>query len=218
MILKTNKKNPQLWFLVLVPHRDTRLVLRKWSGCLFREGFCGAYSFPWVAPLALLSRPFGAAELARCARAIREETLCVNGGKITGINTSHPSTSPGTIGRCEIAKAALFGPCLDFCLPSGAFSESAREKIDHLFLPAIIGACLLRPDDNSPIDAALPPPRISFRAAALANMSWRSLQGSSAASGAVGGTSGYFNWKIGKLCWLPPVTRSKLIHGISTNE
>jgi hypothetical protein len=46
-----------LRLLVLVPHRDARLPLRAWSASLFAAGLPGAWSFPWVAPLARLKRP-----------------------------------------------------------------------------------------------------------------------------------------------------------------
>ena len=101
----------------------------------------------------------------------------INGSKISAAETSSavlPSFHSSS-GECD--DSSISGPCLDIGLPDGAFSESAEEKIIRLFVPPIIGACILLPGDKDQVDAALPPlPQISFRAAALANMSWRPLR------------------------------------------
>ena len=203
--MKTHKKNQRedrLLFLVLVPHRDSRLVLRKWSDSLFKAGFSGAYSFPWVAPLALLSRPFSAEELKNCA--MRGESTSVNNGKISATAVSS-SVMPAFHSSCSEGEVvSIFGPCLDFDLPNGLISN---EKVISLFSPIIIGACILQPGGNKQAEnAALPPlPQISFRAAAIANMSWQPLQAGNHAANEPEAAFGSYKWKIGKLSWLPPV-------------
>jgi hypothetical protein len=223
--LKT-KKNTAKTFLVLVPHRDTRLVLRKYSDSLFKSGFPGAYSFPWVVPLAAISRSLSEDELKHCARALREAALFLEKGKISAPETSCISINMNKeldanvelstndelsanmkSGVHNNSEGILFGPCLDLSLPPNAFNESAAKKIIALFSPLVIGSCLLPTDKVD--TAALPPaPQISFRAAAVANMKWRSLQITARSYGVARPDSGIgYKWKIGKLCWLPAVRK-----------
>jgi len=204
--LKTHKKNQcikPVWLLVLVPHRDTRLVLRKWSADLFRAGFCGAYSFPWVAPLALLSRPLGAEELKSSAGFMREESMRANKGKIIATGLCSAAIPAPHCARGEAADAAILGPCINVELPHSAFIESAGEKVISLFSPQIIGACLLLPGEDNLIESAAlpPPPQLSFRAAALANMSWLTMRANDS-----------YKWEIEKLSWLPPVNSGAQAH------
>lgn len=167
-------------FLVLVPHRDARLMMRKYSDALFKAGFSGAYCFPWVTPLAAASRPLTADELKNCARALRDASLA-SGGKITA----------GEISAVSFHGEALFGPRLD--ISPNAFD---CKKIASIFSPLVIGACLMPDATTLP-----PPPKLSFRAAAVANMQWRPVQTEND-SRVIG-----YKWKIGKLCWLPAVRK-----------
>jgi len=169
-------------FLVLVPHRDTRLVLRRYSETLFRAGFTGAYHFPWVSPLAVISRPFNTEELKHCARVIREAA----GGKIQAQEASATVFPAGEDG------ALLFGPRLDLSIPKDALCGS-ESKITSVFSPSVIGSCLLSEGEISELPS---PPRLSFRAAAAANMLWLPLRS--------GGKIIGYKWKIGKLIWLAP--------------
>jgi len=188
--MKTKKQRAQV-FLVLVPHRDIRFILRNYSAALFRAGFDGAFHFPHVAPLAALSRPLNAEELKRCARSIREAS---GNGKITSTEASYTAFPESA----HQEGGVLYGPRLDISIPRD--SELAA-KITGFFSPPVIGACLLPADgdENANIPA---PPVLSFRAAAVANMYWRTLRPYDSAQN--GGAVGY-KWKIGKLCWLPPV-------------
>jgi len=186
-ILKT------LRLLVLVPHRDARLLLRTWSASLFKAGFPGAYSFPWVAPLAALSRPLSAEELKHCALVLRKQSLGVNGGKISAGDISSLSFPGNTFGDGFGENVVLSGPGIDLALCPSVLSATVTAKIASFFSPVLIGACL----GNSAVPgegAFPPPPEISFRAAALANMIYRPLH-------EYGDFS--FEWKIGKLHWLP---------------
>jgi hypothetical protein len=191
-------------FLVLVPHRDIRLVLRNFSSALFKAGFSGAYHFPWVAPLAALSRPLDREELKHCARSLRQ---AAGGEKICAAEASFTTFPPES-------GTALFGPRLGFQIPQ----DTGGGKAVYLFPQPVIGAALLDADEiaafttagnadamppQPTVPVAVPPaaPKLSFRAAAVANMFWRPMKTKDAAAG--------YKWKIGPLCWLPPVRKDK---------
>ena len=184
--MKTEKQRAQI-FLVLVPHRDARLVLRNYSDALFRAGVTGAYHFPWAAPLAALSRPLDTEELKCCARALREAA----GGRKICAGEASLTTFPAE------SDTLLFGPRLDITIPLNALGGGA-SKVSGVFSQPVLGSCLLSADEVQ--TQSLPPPKLSFRAAAVANMFWRPLQ----AGGIVIG----YKWKIGKLCWLPAVGKN----------
>jgi len=172
-------------FLVLVPHRDTRLVLRNYSKTLLKAGFTGAYSFPWAAPLAQLSRPLDPQELKNIAHAIRKSAI---NGKF---NAEEAKTIPFPFGE---KNGFLYGPRFDLSLPP----DFSINEISHFYTTTVIGACLLQDDKNT--DALPCPPKLSFSAAAVANMVWQpvSISVEDTKSEAFG-----YEWKIGKLCWLP---------------
>jgi hypothetical protein len=190
-------------FLVLLPHRDIRLVLRKNSDSLFKAGFSGAYLFPWAAPLALLSRPLTAEELKHCARAVREASLSTGDGRI---NAAETCTAAFLVNADTENCPALLGLRLDLALPSDVFGSDA--KITSVFSPPILGVCLL---PSAQYDtAALPPvPKVSFRAAAVANMIWQPMEAVVSQQGAAVTDSGSFGckWKIRKPCWLAPIRK-----------
>ena len=175
---------PALWLLVLVPHRDARLPLRAWSASLFAAGLPGAWSFPWVAPLAVLNCPLPAEDLKRLARSMRQQADFA-GGKFSAGSPAVAAIPSGG------ETLSVFGPAL-----SAGLETERCPILPSCQLPAwplIIGAALL----NGALPEGLPtPPHISFRAAALANMSYCPLPG--------GAQSCYsFQWKIGALHWLP---------------
>jgi hypothetical protein len=210
-ILKTRcqggvKKNTaDLKLLVLVPHRDARRRLREWSRVLFSAGCEGAWSFPWVSPLAVLALPLNTEELKHCAAVLREASLADGrDGKFkcgAAACAAFPPNAPGS------GEAAVFGPLLDLAVPENTFTAGAAEKILYRFSLPVLGSSLAQGDAfrrSGTMEAAFPPvPAISFRAAALANMSYRSLR--TADDGAGSGCS--FEWRIGRLCWLPPVKK-----------
>jgi hypothetical protein len=183
----------------MVPHCDTRGALRDWSERLFASGCLGAWSFPWAAPLALLSAPLSGEELKLSAAALREETLARGGdGTFRAGGTAgadFPATRAG-----GLSQRSIFGLRFDPALDPGVslFSGSAAEKILFRFSPLLLGCGILREGEALP---PIPPPSLSFRAAALANMSFRPLSGGCAAYS--------FTWSIGKLRWLPRPRKQK---------
>ena len=171
-------------FLVLVPHRDIRLALRKYSDMLFKAKFTGSYHFPWVAPLAAISRPFNTEELKHCARSIRE----ASGGKIFAHEAAAASFPAGE-------GTLLFGPRLDLSiLPDSLGGSESAAKITNIFSPPVIGSFLLSVGECETPTIPSPAP-LSFRAAAVANMFWHPL--------CSGGNIIGYKWKIGNLIWLP---------------
>jgi hypothetical protein len=168
-------------FLVLVPHRDIRLVLRKYSSDLLKMGIKDACLFPCAAPLAAISSPFTKDELKQCVRAIRE-TIMEN--KIIVKETAavpFPANEEKTV---------LFGPQLDPVILKDLLTKikSFNKKLTYFFSTQVIGCCIM----NEGVSCATP--EFSFRAAAVANMYWKPVN--------IEGASGC-EWKIGELIWLP---------------
>jgi len=205
--MKTEKRGfsrgsfPRL--LVLVPHRDVRLPLRSWSGELFAAGIPGAWSFPRVAPLAALTRALSADELKSMARALRER-LRESGGVF---RAGPPALAPLPFAP-DGKPVFAFGPVLE---PAGqdalfAFGPAPENSARDAFFggrvspvrritPAVLGAALL----HGPPPAGFPePPRVSFRASALAVARFRPLY-----AGNRSGDGLSLEWEIGKLYWLP---------------
>jgi len=187
--MKTGKQHSQV-FLVLVPHRDVRLILRNYSAELFRAGFDGVCDFPCVAPLAALSRPFNEDELKHAARVLRD---------IAGEGKIHAAQAVAADFPIKGDGAVVFGPRLNLAIQGETLGAS--KKINSVFSPPVIGACLLPADGGGNANTPTPP-ELLFRAAAVANMYWRPLHPNddTQQSGSVG-----YKWKIGKLCWLAAV-------------
>lgn len=169
--------------LVLVPHRDVRLPMRAWSGSLFAAGLQGAWSFPWVVPLATLDRKLSDGELKSLSRALREHSR-TSGGKFTA--------GPTALAPLPFfPKAFAFGPSLDIAIPAEPEGPPPIKPIS----PAVLGSALLY---APPPDGLPDPPQIAFQASALAVMRFRPL------SPGNGHDDDYsFKWEIGKLHWLP---------------
>ena len=199
--MKTEKQHTQI-LLVLVPHRDVRLALRNYSAALFKAGFDGAYHFPWAAPLAALSRPLDTDELKLTSRVLR---------KAAGVEKIIAAETSTAVFSSYADGFKLFGPRLNLVIPPETFgggnsetiNDTIASKIICLFSPVVIGACLL-PETEAENTILPPPPLLSFRAAATANMYWKPFN----LTGTGGGALGY-KWKIGNLCWLPAVRKSK---------
>jgi hypothetical protein len=217
IILKTRrqggneKKTAGLKLLVLVPHRDARLPLRAWSAALFSAGCEGAFSFPWLVPLAALARPLNAEELKHCAAVLREASLAGGkGGKISCRAAASLAFPPDSFNTETAEKIAFFGPLLELGIPDATFTAGAAEKILYRFPQLIIGSCIMR-GENPPRGGIPPVPALSFRAAAIANMSYRPLrikETRNTEADCIAPDSGYsFEWRIGRLCWLPPVKK-----------
>jgi hypothetical protein len=174
-----------LRLLALAPHRDCRRIVRLLSPELFRRGFYGAWSFPQVVPLAVLSAPLTEGELKACARNLR----ALNRGSIrAGAMAKAPLRREGGGGPFWIA-----GPSLDLAVPEPF--PAGEEKVLRRVVPPILGAALLREDEGVP---DMPVPPLSFRAAALVNMTYRIPDGP--------GRS--FRWCLGKPAWLPRMPKA----------
>ena len=178
-----NNLSDSLQLLALVPHRDVRVSLRAWSASLFSSGLRGAWSFPWVMPIAALKRPLSGAELKSRALMLRQ-TIGLSGGKIT--------TGPSAV--AALSDIFIFGPLVNIELSDNFFDF--EDAVIKCVSPLVIGSALCKA--CSLPDANCPAPRISFRAAALANMCFRPLPSHGGASDDFS-----FEWEIGKLYWLP---------------
>jgi hypothetical protein len=208
-------------FAALIPHRNAVFVVEKIRQQLFALGLDGAFSFPAAAPLALLSRPLSGVELKAAAAELRKLlgkrkiTLSAALGTPPAGTTLPGTTPPGETlpeqpAFCSaspppagpaVAGLSFFGPCLDMPLPT--FPESAvLARWEKPFLaPAILGsgaehvrAEFVRGMADK-LRAAAPPPELSFRAAALANL---------AVYPAGNGEADYsYAWEMGRLYWLP---------------
>ena len=180
------KKNKQV-FLVLVPHRDIRLELQKYSDLLFKNGLTGVYTFPQVAPLASVSRSLNTDELKLVAGSLR---------KTAGddkFNITEASTCAFPAGEEEMT---LFGQVLE--LNNRDALSFTSTKIKYFFSQIIFGVCLIpkthKQQARDGLCGSWSNPQNSFRAAAIANMSWKPVKQD--------GEIAYM-WKIGKLTWLP---------------
>jgi hypothetical protein len=168
----------------------------------------GAWSFPWAAPLACLSRFLTAGELRDAARALRE----LAGGGDGTLRGREPAVSPFPaffVPPHNDGPPAVYGPRLDPGGFEGILSGGAAAKVIHWFSPPVLGAALVSaagPETgaapDAPSSSPLPePPALSFRAAALANMIFTPLD--------AGDRAYSFEWKIGPLRWLPSATKKK---------
>jgi len=178
-----NNRFDSLQLLALVPHRDVRILLRAWSASLFSAGLQGAWSFPWVMPIAALKRPLSGVELKSRALMLRR-TIDLSGGKCT--------TGPSTI--AALSDNSIFGPAVNIELSDSFFTF--EDAVIRRISPFVIGSALCQAAALPDVDC--PAPYLSFRAAALANMSFRPLPSH---DGAPNDFS--FEWEIGKLHWLP---------------
>ena len=174
-------------FVVLIPHRDSVHALESYRRKLFCAGFMGAYSFPNVAPLALVSRACSRGELKALAQSQRNLSASGQDGKVRALS---PQTAP-----CPAPALCLFGPLLDTPVPPPeTFPPGAAL---YCFPRLILCTALLGPGDEALMrQAAMPEPAVPpFRAAMLANMSLSPLN--------TGAPAYSFAWEIGEPVWLP---------------
>jgi len=167
--------------LALVPHRDVRVSLRAWSALLFSEGGSGAWSFPWVMPIAAFKRPLSGPELKSRALMLRR-TIDLSCGKFT--------TGPLAVAAIS-DNVSVFGPAVNIGLSEGFFAFDDNAVLRR-FSPLVIGCALCQSDAMPDVKR----PSLSFRAAALANMCFRPMP-----SGTRNDYS--YEWEIDKLYWLP---------------
>ena len=189
--------------LVLVPHPEIRRKMRLWSAELFCAGLAGAWAFPHVAPLAVLTESLNPAELKQCAALLRIANTGAANGKISGgapgFSAFPCGDSPCAAGGAY-AKLAVYGPELDIHIPYAALSEIIGAA-PQWFSPPALGAALVNEADRAMGEAVcrVQPPAIAFRAAALATMVIKPLQ----PEGSHAGSDYSYAWKIGSLHWLP---------------
>jgi len=205
---KTFSEN-SLAFLVLVPHRDCLPALEAYRKGLFAAGFDGAYAYPAVAPLALLTRPLAVDELKSAAAEIRR----LLGDK--AIDSREQGLRDGW------GSLRLFGPMLDLPLPNlpGGAVLQRWER------PVLAPAILAPGDDPEPLMKAVMEdgpewhtglrkqsgstwmstvPRIpQFRAAALANLALTPVTPETTEGFASFEADYSFSWEQGPLHWLP---------------
>jgi len=170
-------------FLVLVPHQDARGEIRKHSQLLLKKSLSGRYIFPYVAPIALLKKPFTPDELKITAKNLR---IAASGEKFQTSETicTHFPAHENSL--------RLLGPRLNIDIDLCAMN-CAPEKIKKQITAAVIGLYLIPETSEQQVDA-VPQINLSFRAAAAANLFWRPVR----KNGEI-----YYKWKIGKLSWLP---------------
>jgi hypothetical protein len=136
-------------------------------------------------PVAELGRPLSDTELKSRALMLRR-AAGVSGGKFI--------TGPAAIAALY-DNVYVFGPALHITLADSFFAFEDDAVIRRVS-PLVAGAALCRADSSPDVS----PPCLSFRAAALANMSFRPLFPDG------GGQNNFsFEWEIGKLHWLPRV-------------
>jgi hypothetical protein len=176
-------------FLVLVPHRDIRLELRK---DLLKTGIKDAFLFPQVAPLAALRAPLTKDELKQTARAIKETVMAnATDGKIF---TRETMAVPFP---ADESKTVLFGPRVDPVFPRDLLvkTKSVEKKLTYSFLTQVIGCYLIDGTETNTTEET----RLSFRAAAVANMYWKKAKDG-------------WEWETGELIWLPKsLTKYKIM-------
>jgi len=180
-------------FIILIPHRDALAPFAALRKTLFASGFPGAYSFPLAVPLAAVSRPFSRSQLQELARNIRSLTL-KTGGKISNEQVTENREWPSLL---TLHSSLLSVHCSPLpALDGSFFPESARGKIVSVFSPS--GLCVTAADHGEGLVLPELPP-VSFRAAAVANLTIQPLSGGDARYS--------FHWRIGTLVWLPKYKR-----------
>jgi hypothetical protein len=196
-----------LYFLVIVPHRDCLPSLEAYRADFFSHGFDGAFSFPAVAPLALLERPLASALLKTAAVTLREQ---LGDKKLTPAGLE---TSPAWDGF-HFMGPALDLPPISLSAPAGIAANNAPPVVLYHWEKPVLAPVLLAPNtNNTPLNtpASVPAPRFAFfRAMALANLTLNTNAIKTAPAGCESFDADYsFMWELGELHWLPrPVPRA----------
>ena len=182
-----------LRFIILIPHRDAANQLAAYREKLFSLGANGAHSFPLAAPIARVSRPLTKEELKELAGIIRDFTK-ENDGKFLCNGVSVMQSA---------GEFSFYGPPLILGGREKAISRSLRDKILKTFMPPVLCAAIIEQERATPEKNFLSEeaPILSFRAAALANLSVRPLE--------EGVTEYSFEWRMGPLVWLPSYKKVK---------
>jgi hypothetical protein len=176
-------KQKTVRFIVLIPHQDAVMPLNDYKQKLFQAGFIGVYSFPTVMPLIITKKPHTLDELKSMAIFMRKE--------IDSVSVSKKFTSQITLScmKNDNMSGSLGG--FSFVIPLDGLSL----KKDDTALPRfLLGLTVLKPDEEEKFISFTkenPPPHISFRACALANMIYSIDE------------QGACSWEIGHPVWLP---------------
>ncbi|GHU69267.1 hypothetical protein FACS189450_01810 [Spirochaetia bacterium] len=146
--------------------------------------------------MGIISRFLTKDELNDLAHALREESLADgrDGKMIAGEAGVQPVPS--------LRGLSFFGPALASRLPEPLFTGSAAGALVCGFPRPVLASavvCDVPPGSGLPSNLP-PPPAISFRAAAAANMLYRALPV---------GDDYSFEWQIRELHWLPSVKDKK---------
>ncbi|MDR3115374.1 MAG: hypothetical protein LBU25_07630, partial [Treponema sp.] len=162
---------PPLRFIVLIPHRDSGRLLWEYRQKLFAAGFVGAYSFPGVAPLAVVSRAFTKEDLQALAHTVRDiSAQDGRGGKISTRDLGSLVYSESTHTGQGPYDLTIFGPLLD--LPS---PELSHPMVVHRFPRLVLAAGLIKAEAPEGPVKAPQAPVFFFRAGMVANMVFRPL-------------------------------------------
>jgi hypothetical protein len=193
IIITTEETIPPLLFAVLVPHRDCLPVLEAYRRNLFTAGLKGAFSFPSVAPLALLKRPLNSGELKKASAELGKN---MEGRKFICTGYSECSTRTGSVdSSIEIPEIRFFGAVLELPLP--VFPQDAVLQIweKPVLAPAIITSGEPVPCPASDFNNQT----LISRPAALANLALRPVPDMEYS----------FTWELGYPHWLPRQNRKR---------
>lgn len=170
-------------FIVLVPHANVRAAFNGYRREL-SAGSAGApaavFSFPAVAPAALVGAPASKAELKSMAARFRRQSYENGGGKIRSEGRAEAVSLPD--GK------TIAGPRLSVEPPPLPEGVTVLERFNRLILGALIFP--------GPVPALPPCPPLKFSAAAFANMILEELPYEHS-----------YSWTIGEPQWLPRIIR-----------
>jgi hypothetical protein len=214
MKIVTKEKTCSAFFLALVPHRDVLCKINPIKESLFNSGAFYAYSFPVAVPLAILKTPLKSEALKALAKDARDMASLES-------QRGFFSTEGGATAHLSHAGLSIFGLCLskpsreDFLLlfEKHGINENVKTCISPFVLALSlespvkpsIESSIESPIESSIFQSALPLlKKISFRAAALANMRF-SLRPCKSGSSA----SFFTEWEISALHWLPSIKKAK---------
>ncbi|GHV22041.1 hypothetical protein FACS189494_08280 [Spirochaetia bacterium] len=178
--------------IVLIPHRDSLIEYKKYCRALFSAGVQAALSFPVVAPIAIVSRAWKPQELKNAAAQIRAA-----------------NTAKWTTGDFAEIAAPI---CNSFTPPQGfSFSGVAlndvninldNDSVIFKFKKLLLCAAVQMEEKPTTNSSLITPPVVTFRAAAVANMIVHQIDKADNI-GMSCKIEDSFEWKTGRLFWLP---------------
>jgi hypothetical protein len=173
-------------FVALVPHVSARAAFdsyrRELTAADGRDA-AAIFSFPSVAPVALVKAPASKSALKALAALLRRQSCGNGGGKISAGGEAVTARLPDG--------NTIAGIPLSLTMPSLPDGIGALAAFPRLILALGIFS---RPPVPAPVC-----PAFKFAAAAVANMTLRTLPYEHS-----------YSWTIGEAQWLPPLRRGKL--------